>query len=128
MHENTTCHRTALALTAIKLVHTFVWALLAGCVLGIPFAAWRDEHRVAAWLAAVVAAEIVVLSLNGGRCPLTSVAARYTDDRRENFDIYLPVWLARHNKLIFGMLYLAGVAFALSRRSLAAGYDITTIP
>jgi hypothetical protein len=23
-------------------------------------------------------------------------------DRADNFDIYLPVWLARHNKVIFG--------------------------
>jgi hypothetical protein len=29
------------------------------------------------------------------RCPLTGIAARYTDDRRDNFDIYLPPWLAR---------------------------------
>jgi hypothetical protein len=41
------------------------------------------------------------------------VASRYTDERRDNFDIYLPIWLARHNKLIFGALYVAGVAFAL---------------
>ena len=37
------------------------------------------------------------------------------DDRRENFDIYLPVWLAKYNKLIFGSLYVASVAFALVR-------------
>jgi hypothetical protein len=38
----------------------------------------------------------------------TDVAARYTDDRRDNFDIYLPLWLARYNKLIFGWLF-AGI-------------------
>ncbi len=53
--------------------------------------------------------------LNKWRCPLTSVASRYTDDRRENFDIYLPEWLAKHNKLIFGALYFAGVVFAVAR-------------
>jgi len=52
---------------------------------------------------------------NKWRCPLTSVAARYTSDRRPNFDIYLPEWLAEHNKLIFGALYVAGVAFAFAR-------------
>ena len=57
----------------------------------------------------------MVLAVNGWRCPLTSVASRYTDERRDNFDIYLPNWLARHNKLIFGALYVAGVAFALAR-------------
>ena len=56
-----------------------------------------------------------MLAANGWRCPLTAVASRYTDERRDNFDIYLPNWLASHNKLIFGALYVAGVAFALAR-------------
>jgi hypothetical protein len=56
-----------------------------------------------------------VLILNRWRCPLTSVAARYTDDRRDNFDIYLPEWIARHNQLIFGTLYVAGIIFTLAR-------------
>jgi hypothetical protein len=47
---------------------------------------------------------VLVLIANGGRCPLTTLAARYTMDRRDNFNIYLPEWLARHNKLIFGSI------------------------
>jgi hypothetical protein len=103
------------ALKTIKVAHTIVWALLAGCILAIPLVSWRGGHRVAAGLAAIVAVEIVVLALNHGRCPLTSLAARHTEDRRDNFDIYLPAWLARYNKIIFGTLYFAGVAFALAR-------------
>jgi hypothetical protein len=38
------------------------------------------------------------------------LAARYTDDRSDNFDIYLPLWLARHNQMIFGSLFLLGSA------------------
>jgi hypothetical protein len=44
----------------------------------------------------------------------TAVAARYTDDRRANFDIYLPEWLARQNKEIFGPLYAAGVVYLVA--------------
>jgi hypothetical protein len=110
------------ALTAVKLVHTVVWAFFAACILAIPVASWRGEHGTAAWLAVVVLAEVVVLLLNRWRCPLTSVAERYTDERRANFDIYLPEWLARHNKSIFGALYLAGIAFALANW-LLAGVD-----
>jgi hypothetical protein len=47
---------------------------------------------------------VLVLIANDESCPLTGVAARYTVDRRDNFDIYLPEWLARHNKLIFGSI------------------------
>jgi hypothetical protein len=103
------------ALTVVKAAHTVVWVFFVGCIVAIPFAAWRGEHRVAAWLIAIVAVEVGVLLLNRWRCPLTSLAGRYTDDRRDNFDIWLPVWLARHNKRIFGALYVAGVAFALAR-------------
>lgn len=50
-----------------------------------------------------------MLALNGGRCPLTPLAARYTTERSDNFDIFLPAWVARHNKAIFGALYVGGV-------------------
>jgi len=107
-------------LLVVKLAHTFVWALFAGLIVAIPLASFYGRHAVAAWSAAVVAVEVLVLAVNGFRCPLTAVAARYTEDRRDNFDIYLPQWLARHNKVIFGTLYLAGIAFALARWALAA--------
>ncbi len=109
------------SLTAIKAAHTIVWAFFAGCILAIPVASWRGEHRVAAWLIGIVFVEVVVLGLNHWRCPLTSVAAQYTSDRRENFDIYLPLWLARHNKVIFGGLYGAAVILALVARTQATG-------
>ena len=32
------------------------------------------------------------------------MAARFTEERHDNFDIYLPLWLARHNMPIFGVL------------------------
>ena len=86
---------------------------LVGCILGIPVASWRSKHGVAAALAAVVFAEVIVLLANGWRCPLSAVAARYTDDRRVNFDIYLPEWVARYNKAMFGTLYVAGVVYAV---------------
>src|ERR1700736_3776072 len=101
-------------LKAIKAAHTIVWAFFAACILAIPFASWRGENRVAAWLAAIVFFEVAVLVLNRWRCPLSSVAARYTADRRANFDIYLPEWLATHNKSVCGALYGTGVGFALA--------------
>jgi hypothetical protein len=102
-------------LTAIRVLHTAVWAVFAGCIVAIPVLAWQGRSRVAAVLAAVVLGEVVVLWLNRWSCPLTAVAARYTDDRRANYDIYLPEWLARYNKQIFGPLYVAGVVYALAR-------------
>ena len=116
---HTNADRTPLG--AIKVLHTIAWVIFAGCILAIPVASWRGEHGVAAWLAAIVAGEVIVLMFNKMRCPLTAIAARYTDDRRDNFDIYLPESLARHNKLIFGTLYFAGLVFALAHWALATG-------
>ena len=96
-------------LRAIKLLHTAVWAVFAGCIVAIPVLAWQGRFGAAGILAVLVLGEVVVLWLNGWRCPLTDVAARYTDDRRANFDIYLPEWLARYNKHIFGPLYGVGL-------------------
>ena len=59
--------------------------------------------------------EVAILAVNRMRCPLTGVAARYTEDRSDNFDIYLPAWLARHNKLIFGGLFALGEVYLLWR-------------
>ena len=65
-------------------------------------------HRQVIWLTGIVIVEILVLLLNGWQRPLTRIAARHTVDRRDNFDIYLPAWLARYDKTIFGSLFVAG--------------------
>jgi hypothetical protein len=100
-----------ISLRTIKTLHTAVWGFFAGCILAIPCFAWRRHFETAWVLIAIVTIEVAVLAANRMRCPLTSVAARYTDDRRDNFDIYLPLWLARHNKLIFGALFAAGIVY-----------------
>jgi hypothetical protein len=84
-----------------------------GCILAIPIFAWRSQFGGVVILTILLFVEIAVLIANEWRCPLTNVAARYTDDRSENFDIYLPPWLARNNKLIFGWLFAIILAFAL---------------
>jgi hypothetical protein len=99
------------ALRFIKVFHTLVWAVFAGAILAIPVSVVMNRRRLAVVLIALVCIECLVLALNGMRCPLTSVAARYTDDRRDNFDIYLPLWLARHNKEVFGTLFVAALVF-----------------
>jgi hypothetical protein len=96
------------SLVLVKLIHTVVWGFFAGCILALPLVALAGRLRCAAWLAAAVLVEVAVLVANRWRCPLTGVAARFTEDRRDNFDIYLPLWLARYNKQVFGTLFVAG--------------------
>lgn len=98
-------------LQLVKLAHTVIWAVFAGCIVAIPVFAFQGRLGVAAALIAVVLGEVLVLAFNGMRCPLTDVASRYTVERQPNFDIYLPLWLARHNQRIFGTLYAVGTVY-----------------
>ena len=107
--------RRSTALVAIKVAHTIAWAFFAGCILAIPVVSWLGHHTAAAWLTGIVLVEVAILLINGWRCPLTSLAARFTDERHDNFDIYLPPWLARNNKRIFGTLFCLGMAFAYAQ-------------
>jgi hypothetical protein len=100
-------------LTAIKLLHTAVWALMAGCIFALPLLAFMHQFRWALILTLIIVGECAVLALNGGRCPLTDWAARFTDDQADNFDIFLPNWLARHNKMIFGTLFVVNEVVVL---------------
>ncbi len=100
-------------LVGIKLLHTAVWLFFAGCIVAIPLAGSLHRYRCVSVLTGLVLVECAVLAANRGRCPLTDLAGRYTQERTHNFDIYLPLWLARRNKTIFGTLFAVGELFVL---------------
>src|SRR5208283_4972880 len=68
-------------LTLIRIAHTAIWAVMATAIAALPIVAVRGRFRTAAWLTALIVAECVVLAFNGGRCPLTDLAAQFTADR-----------------------------------------------
>jgi hypothetical protein len=67
------------------------------CIVAIPLAGARHLFHWAAILTGVV----------------LPWAALYTTERAANFDIYLPLWLARHNQTVFGTLFVAGELLVL---------------
>jgi len=101
------------ALRTIKLIHTVIWALFAGCILAIPVSSHAANLHLSGVLIGVVTFEVLVIVVNRGSCPLTGVVAHSTEDRRDNFDIYLPAWIARYNKAMFGTLFLFGVLYTI---------------
>lgn len=103
------------SLRAIKTIHTVIWAFFVTAIAAIWIGAATSNLVAAAWAIGVVLVEIAVLAANHGRCPLGAIAARYTNDRQPNFDIYLPNWLAARTKPIFGTLFVGGVLFAVAR-------------
>jgi hypothetical protein len=93
---------------------------MASAVFYVFYAGITKTFGLMLWLSVgLILMETVVLLINKWRCPLTPIAMKYTSDRRENFDIYLPEWLAKHNKLIFGMTFLAGLILVI--RNLVGG-------
>jgi len=107
--------KTSTALLLVKLVHTLAWAFFAGSIVALPVCSYFNRFALAMLLIAFVIFEIIVLGFNRFACPLTKVAARYTNERKDNFDIYLPLWLARHNKQIFGVLFFAGLIYTAAK-------------
>ena len=104
----------------IKAAHTLVWAFFVACIPAIWIFALRSNLVIATLAAAIVFIEVVVLAFNKWQCPLSPIAARYTQDRRVNFDIYLPQWLAGRTMSIFGTLYIAGIALVCAQFVLSA--------
>jgi hypothetical protein len=63
----------------------------------------------------MVIAEGIVLIIFKMFCPLTLIARKYSNSDKDNFDIFLPNWLARYNKIIFTTIYLVSVIIVLLR-------------
>jgi hypothetical protein len=38
-------------------------------------------------------------------CPLNLLARKYSNSQNDNFDIYLPSWLAKYTKLIYTSIF-----------------------
>jgi hypothetical protein len=53
-------------LTAIKLLHTLIWAFLAASILALPVVGIMRRFRWAATLTGLVLLECGVLAVNGG--------------------------------------------------------------
>ncbi len=48
-------------------------------------------------------------------CPLTLLAKRYSTSDKDNFDIYLPNWLAKNTKTIYTSLFVIIVIITIVR-------------
>lgn len=104
----------------IKLTHTVIWFFYVCIICYILYAGIYRKLDAYLWTAiGLVVFEGFVLLLFKGKCPLTVVGAKYSESREVGFDIFIPQWLARHNKLIFTTIFMIGVAIVAFR---LAGY------
>ena len=97
-------------LLLIKLIHTAIWLFFVVIIFYVLYCGIANKITAYTWIAAgLVVAEGVVLMLFKNHCPLTLLARNYSSSKDDNFDIFLPNWLAHYNKLIFTTIYLVGV-------------------
>lgn len=99
-------------LILVKIVHTLIWVFFNIVIFYLLFAAITGRINQWVWICiGLILIEGAVLAMNKLKCPLTNIAERYTDSREANFDIYLPLWIAQHNKTIYTTIF--GVAVVI---------------
>lgn len=92
----------------IKAIHTFIWVIMAASNFIAFYFAFIGRFDVWFWIPCLlILSEIFIILFNEWHCPITPIAAKYTEDRRSNFDIYLPEWLAKYNVKIFSGIIVA---------------------
>jgi hypothetical protein len=100
----------------VKLTHTVIWLFYVVIIFYILYAGILNKVNLFTWVAiGLVVLEGIILILFKWKCPLTVLGAKYTEDQEVGFDIYLPQWLAKHNKAIFTTIFGIGVIIVVYR-------------
>ena len=108
---------SAQKLTLVKIIHTLIWAVFVFLIFYILYSGLSGKINTFTWVAiGLVLGEGLVLLIFKMFCPLTLIARKYSDSTKDNFDIYLPNWLARNNKVIFTSIFLVAAIIVLIRK------------
>ena len=95
----------------IKIIHTLVWLFYNVVIFYLFYAVISGKIDKWVWICiSLVVLEGIVLLLFRNMCPLTIIARKYSDSTKDNFDIFLPNWLARNNKLIYSVFLVIIIA------------------
>lgn len=100
----------------IKSLHTVIWLFFNVVIFYLLYAAIANKIDIWVWICiAIVFMEGLVLLAFKMFCPLTVLARKYSDSTRANFDIFLPNWLAKYNKLIYTTIFGTAVIIVIYR-------------
>jgi NhaP-type Na+/H+ or K+/H+ antiporter len=93
-------------LTLIKSIHTLIWLFFNGVIFYMLYAAISNKLDIWLWIGyGFVFLEGLILLAFKSHCPLNLLARQYTNSTKDNFDIYLPSWLAKYTKLIYTTIF-----------------------
>src|SRR4030095_5129458 len=107
---------TTTKLTIVKTVHTAICVFYNSVLFYMAWAVTVDRIDKWFWTCLVlIIIECLILLRFKQICPITLVARKYSDSTRHNFDIYLPEWLAKHNKAIYSIILIIILSFLVYR-------------
>ncbi len=93
-------------LITIKIIHTAIWLFFNVVIVYLFYAVITNMIDKWVWICiGFILMEGVVLVVFKRMCPITLIARKYSDSTKDNFDIYLPNWLAKYNKSIYSTLF-----------------------
>jgi len=100
----------------IKSIHTAIWIFFNVVIFYLLYAAIAGKIDIWVWVCvSLVLIEGLVLLAFKMFCPLTVWARKYSTSTKANFDIFLPNWLAKYNKLIYTTIFCIAVIIVVYR-------------
>jgi hypothetical protein len=101
----------------VKFVHSLFFFLMTVCILYVLFSGLFNRVGVLTWIAIVlVISEGLVLAINRGRCPLTTLAEDMGAEDGSVTGIFLPRWLAKRVFHIWPVVFLGACVLVVIRR------------
>ncbi len=101
-------------LTLIKSIHTLIWIFFNVVIFYMLYAAIARKFDLWLWIGyGFVFLEGLILLTFKSHCPLNLLARQYTNSTKDNFDIYLPSWLAKYTKLIYTTIFAIALIITL---------------
>jgi hypothetical protein len=108
--------QAASKLVIVKIIHTVIWLCFNVIIFYLLYAVLANKIDKWIWIGlSLFMAEGLVLLAFKNMCPLTVIAKKYSASQKSNFDIYLPEWLAKNNKLIYTIILILVIIILIYR-------------
>ena len=105
-----------LKLGLVKVIHTIIWVFFNLVIFYLLYAVIANKIDKWVWICiSLILLEGVILVVFKNICPVTLIARKYSKSQKDNFDIYLPNWLARYNKEIYSIIVLIAIVILIYR-------------
>ena len=91
----------------IRTIHTVIWIFFNVVLFYMAYAVIINKIDRFVWIGIfLIIMEGIILIIFNKMCPLTIMSRKYSDSKKDNFDIYLPNWLAKYNKQIYTTFFI----------------------